>query len=84
MSYHEVPPQWVAKKYKGFFDALPKYVDIKLRERLATRSTLAVIKEYKNTIPLDEFVKPQLKDFIKMLNYHGPIFHRSGNNHLET
>ena len=77
MSYREVTPQWVAKQYNDFLNALPKSISFEVREKLAYSATKVAIDEFKYTKPLDDFFKPQLEDMIKILNYQGPIFQRA-------
>lgn len=77
MKHREVSPARIAKKYASYFDILPKEITLKTRQRMALEATIASIREYQTTVPLDSFFKPVLDDFLKVLNYHGPVFKRT-------
>ena len=79
MKYREVTAEWIGKTWKKHFDSLDKEIPIGFRRRHATRLTIVSMNEFHNAITLDKFLKPQLEDFIKVLNYQGPIFQKVSN-----
>ena len=78
MKYRSVTAEWIAKKFKENFDSYDKGLSLGTRRALASAATIRSIVEFQTSIRLDNFLKPQLEDFVKILNYDGPVFQKVG------